>query len=396
MGVFDLFNKKKKQAEEYYNTGLELENIKGEKENQIKAVEWYRKAAEMGNAKAQNNLGICYATGEGVKKDLVKAVEWYTKAVEQGDVIAQSNLGECYFNGEGVEKDLKKAVEWYTKAAELGNANAQFNLGRCYFNGEGVEKDLKIAVGWYTKAAEQGYAMAACDLGFCYYEGEGVIKDVEKAREIWGKTSESHMCYDRAVYFGEIAYLEEHYPKANRMFDLALNIFTPFNERDKGAFLAYLWKGKVYTKLDKYESALVYLDKAIKNSTNEDSSHMAEVLREKAKVLGGLKRIKEARETLKTCLEYSMINNQSAIIEEVENDLNGLPPDDENINNVTYLSADTVIQGNVGVYAKDDAIVNRPIVGRIETDDPKNIYCPDCGKKLPVDARFCMGCGKRL
>ena len=66
------------------------------------------------------------------------------------------------------------------------------------------------------------------------------------------------------------------------------------------------------------------------------------------------------------------------------------------VNNVTYLSTETLIQGNVGIYAKDDAIVNRPIVGKMEPDDPKNIYCPDCGKKLPVDAIFCLGCGKKL
>ena len=66
------------------------------------------------------------------------------------------------------------------------------------------------------------------------------------------------------------------------------------------------------------------------------------------------------------------------------------------VNNVTYLSTETLIQGNVGVYAKDDAIVNRPIVDVMKPNDLHIVYCPYCGKQLPVDARFCTGCGKKL
>ena len=93
-----------------------------------------------------------------LKKNLKKAVEWWTKAAEQGDATAQYNLGVCYENGDGVEKDSQKAVKWYKKAAEQGHADAQCNLGVCYEKGDGVEKDLKQAVKWYEKAAEQGHA----------------------------------------------------------------------------------------------------------------------------------------------------------------------------------------------------------------------------------------------
>ena len=59
-----------------------------------------------------------------------KAVEWYTKAAEQGNAVAQYNLGVCYNFGKGVEKDLQKAIEWYTKAAEQGDEDAQEALER--------------------------------------------------------------------------------------------------------------------------------------------------------------------------------------------------------------------------------------------------------------------------
>ncbi|MFR0872929.1 MAG: tetratricopeptide repeat protein, partial [Oscillospiraceae bacterium] len=43
-----------------------------------------------------------------------EAVDWYTKAAELGNAIAMCNLGVCYKYGTGVKKDEKKAVEWYT------------------------------------------------------------------------------------------------------------------------------------------------------------------------------------------------------------------------------------------------------------------------------------------
>ena len=50
------------------------------------------KAAEQGHAKAQTNLGWMYDNGEGVTKDAVKAVEWYQKAAEQGNADAVQRL----------------------------------------------------------------------------------------------------------------------------------------------------------------------------------------------------------------------------------------------------------------------------------------------------------------
>ena len=61
--------------------------------------QWLRKAAEQGNATAQNNLGWCYKNGYGVTKNYYEAVKWYRKAAKQGNEIAKKNLerlGESY------------------------------------------------------------------------------------------------------------------------------------------------------------------------------------------------------------------------------------------------------------------------------------------------------------
>lgn len=73
---------------------------------------------------AQNNLGFCYIAGRGVEEDDGRAVEWWRKAAERGEAVAQNNLGWCYQKGYGVEQDYAQAVEWYRKAAEQGNAKA--------------------------------------------------------------------------------------------------------------------------------------------------------------------------------------------------------------------------------------------------------------------------------
>ncbi len=64
--------------------------------------------------------------------------------------------------------------------------------------------------------------------------------------------------------------------------------------------------------------------------------------------------------------------------------------------NVHYHVTGSFFAGNVGVLAKDDAVVNRANIGEEKAEGKENIFCPDCGRKLPVDARFCMGCGKQL
>ena len=45
------------------------------------AVQWYRKAADQGNADAQFNLGVMYANGQGVLQDYVTAHKWFNLAV---------------------------------------------------------------------------------------------------------------------------------------------------------------------------------------------------------------------------------------------------------------------------------------------------------------------------
>ena len=113
-----------------------------ESEKYAEAYPMLQKLADQGHIKRREQcmLGFCYYCGWGVEENNIKAVEWFTKAAEQGYDKAQFMLGSCYYNGVAVEEDKNKAVEWYQKAAEQGFDKAQYKLGNCYACGYGIEK----------------------------------------------------------------------------------------------------------------------------------------------------------------------------------------------------------------------------------------------------------------
>ena len=88
----------------------------GVTKDQVEAVKWYRKAAEQNYAKAQHNLGFCYAHGEGVVKDQVEAVKWYRKAAEQNLAEAQRTLGIYYDNGDRRRKGSGRGGEMVSQS----------------------------------------------------------------------------------------------------------------------------------------------------------------------------------------------------------------------------------------------------------------------------------------
>ena len=65
-----------------------------------------------------------------VEQSDVKAAEWFLKAAEQGLARAQYNLGVMYANGTGVEQSYEKAREWLQKAAKQGLASAKEQLDK--------------------------------------------------------------------------------------------------------------------------------------------------------------------------------------------------------------------------------------------------------------------------
>ena len=152
------------------------EGFFGLTKDSAKAVELARQAlahgliarANDGKATAQVALARLYREGLGLEKDMSKAAEFYQKAADQGNASAQNALGLFYIgvNGDisGLKKDAKKAVELIRRAADQGDATAQFNLALLYESGEGVDKDLNKAIELYRKSSTQGNEDATATL----------------------------------------------------------------------------------------------------------------------------------------------------------------------------------------------------------------------------------------
>ena len=103
-----------------------------------------------------NDVFAFCALAHGVKQDYAQAIQWYRKAAAQGHARAQTILGYIYDKGEGVPQDHAQAVAWYRKAAEQGFTRAIYILGKKYEKGIGVARDRAEAVRLYQKAAGQG------------------------------------------------------------------------------------------------------------------------------------------------------------------------------------------------------------------------------------------------
>lgn len=74
--------------------------------------------ANDGNPAAMTTLGTMYAEGIDVEQDEAAAVEWYRKAAELGYVGGQYNLAGMLLAGKGSKEDIDGATYWFKQAAQ--------------------------------------------------------------------------------------------------------------------------------------------------------------------------------------------------------------------------------------------------------------------------------------
>jgi TPR repeat protein len=173
-------------------TQLEVGLLYYQKQEYVKALEFFRKADEQDLPAAADWLGALYSNGFGVPADIVEAMKYYRKAAEAGIATAQVNLANIYRDGYGdsIPKDQKEAIKWYRKAAEQNSADGQVRLGVMCLDGLGTEKDPQRAKELFRKAAEQNDANAMVNLGVMYSQGNGVAIDIPEALKLFRKAAD--------------------------------------------------------------------------------------------------------------------------------------------------------------------------------------------------------------
>ena len=125
------------------------------------AVQWYLKAAELGDSDAMCRLGGSYQHGNGVEQSIEKAVQMYKKAIiTDGNADALLDLGLCYLQANGVPRNDAHGFFLMERSAKQGNMLAQYNMGVLYKDGIGVEPNMEEAFRWFHLSAAQGYEQA--------------------------------------------------------------------------------------------------------------------------------------------------------------------------------------------------------------------------------------------
>lgn len=133
------------------------------------------KLAKKGDIEAQVTLGFLYYFGnnennelhyykESVQKDLELAFQFFKLAAENGNALAASQVSLMYEKGEGVSKDTKSSIFFQKIAADLGHPIEARCLGLSYLHGDGMKKNKELAIKYLTIASEHGDVIADKEL----------------------------------------------------------------------------------------------------------------------------------------------------------------------------------------------------------------------------------------
>nr|CAG8603627.1 10370_t:CDS:2 [Entrophospora candida] len=123
------------------------------------AKTFIQKAANLGYGPALYKMGHCYEYKQlTCPFDPLLSISYYKRAAEMGETKADLALSRWYLCGaEGYfDPDESLAYEHAEKAASKGIAEAEFVMGYFYDMGIHVTPNPQVANEWYTKAAEKG------------------------------------------------------------------------------------------------------------------------------------------------------------------------------------------------------------------------------------------------
>lgn len=112
----------------YYRGGKVRKGIELEKDFG-KSFRFAKMAVEQhDDERALRILAQCYYHGNGVEEDNCMAFEYFKRAAEKGEAVAMDYLGDCYYNGFGTGENKAMAKNWYEKAAKAGVDSAKESL----------------------------------------------------------------------------------------------------------------------------------------------------------------------------------------------------------------------------------------------------------------------------
>lgn len=121
------------------------------------AFKLYSRGAALDRPNCQFRVGKCFENGElGQERDSTRALEWYMKAADLGQSDAQLVLSTLFLSGvkSVFKRNYEMAFLFGLRAATREHTVAAYLLSECYEQGVGVKKNAQLAF-WWNKIAEE-------------------------------------------------------------------------------------------------------------------------------------------------------------------------------------------------------------------------------------------------
>jgi TPR repeat protein len=220
----------------------------GTRKDPLKAVQWYKRAATLGDTSAMYKMGTIQLKGLlGQPQNSREAIVWLKRAAERADAEnphALHELGLLYEavqppDGSGIViRDEAYALSLFTQAAELGYKFSQFRLGSAYEYGLfNLKIDPRLSIMWYSSAAVQEEHQSELALSGWYLTGsDGVLQQSDTEAYLWARKAamaglakaEYAMGYFTEVGIGTPADLEAAKRWYWRAAGMSLRIYFPY------------------------------------------------------------------------------------------------------------------------------------------------------------------------
>ncbi|KAF4124605.1 TPR repeat [Geosmithia morbida] len=170
----------------------------GTRRDPLKAMQWYKRAATLGDPPAMYKVGMILLKGLlGQPRNPHEAIGWLRRAADVADSEnphALHELGLLYESaepvvGDALVRDERAAFSLFLQSAELGYKFSQFRLGCAYEYGSlGCPVDARMSIMWYSQAAQRGEHQSELSLSGWYLTGsEGVLKQSDQEAYLWAR-----------------------------------------------------------------------------------------------------------------------------------------------------------------------------------------------------------------
>ena len=136
---------------------------------------------DMANDDLFYKLGQMFKLGLGTDSDVTKAIEYFRRSAEMNKKNGLFEYGKALLIGEHIPQNTDSAVKLLEKAVKLKNSNAKRFLALEYISGEHLEQDIEKGIALFTECADSGDVIACYRLGKIYLQGEIMPQNLDKA-----------------------------------------------------------------------------------------------------------------------------------------------------------------------------------------------------------------------